>query len=71
MAEWIVEATPALEQMTEDGVGAIAFLPTDDAAKSYIRDMTKKHFVVRLSSARDIEPNVRMQHVAAVAWANN
>jgi hypothetical protein len=71
MAKWIVEATPLLEQKRDDGGGALAFFPNDDAAKTYIRDMTKRHFAVRLSSARDLEPRVHMQHVEALAWANN
>jgi hypothetical protein len=71
MAKWIVQATPLRELEMERGINATAFLPSDRAAKDYIRDAAQKHFVVRLSSAPDVKPAVYMDHGDALRWAHS
>jgi hypothetical protein len=70
MAKWIVYAAPISDRAAETEAETRLFM-TDNAAKGYIRDVTKKHFVVRISSAPDVKPAVHMDHGDALRWAHS
>jgi hypothetical protein len=70
MAKWIVYAGPIPGRAVEIEAETRLFM-TDNAAKGYIRDVAKKHFIVRLSSAPDVKPAVHMDHGDALRWAHS
>jgi hypothetical protein len=70
MAKWTVYAAPIPDRATETEAETRLFM-TDNAAKGYIRDAAKKHFIVRLTSAPDVKPAVHLDHGDALGWAHS
>jgi hypothetical protein len=72
MTKWIVFATPIPGRASgTETHGRKGLFASDDAAKHYLRDMAKRHFAVRLSSAPEVQPAVHMEHQDALRWAHS
>ena len=70
MAKWIVDAMP-ISGRSSATVTERKFFLTDNAAKAYVRDAAKMRLAVRVRSAPDVKPSIRMEHGEAIRWAHS
>jgi hypothetical protein len=68
MAKWVVDVIPIPGRSAATATERKLFA-TDNAAKAFVRDVEKMHFAVRVNSAPEVRPAIRMDHGQALRWA--